>query len=97
MLLDGLSDQAGVDFSLNTYLGPDSHKIRFIGTALGNVISHEAGHLLIGMAGHSGGGLMRALWTQRELRRNEAADWKFSSDQAELMRRGLARGVRASN
>ncbi|MFI5910013.1 hypothetical protein [Dactylosporangium sp. NPDC051541] len=45
ILLDYLSDPAGDSASLNTYITPASNKIKFIGTALGNVISHEAGHL----------------------------------------------------
>lgn len=44
VLLDLLSEPAGPDFSLNTYLRPASAKIRFIGQAVGNVTSHEAGH-----------------------------------------------------
>jgi hypothetical protein len=44
ILLDVLSDPTG-DASLNTYITPASNKIKFIGRALGNVISHEAGHL----------------------------------------------------
>jgi hypothetical protein len=44
VLLDTLSDPSG-DASLNTYITPASNKIKFIGRALGNVISHEAGHL----------------------------------------------------
>jgi hypothetical protein len=45
VLLDVLSDPSG-SASLNTYLTPASDKIGFIGRALGNVISHEIGHLL---------------------------------------------------
>ncbi|WP_426503694.1 hypothetical protein ACPPVO_39575 [Dactylosporangium sp. McL0621] len=44
VLLDTLSDPGG-SASLNTYITPASNKIKFIGRALGNVISHEAGHL----------------------------------------------------
>ncbi|BCB91648.1 PPC domain-containing protein [Phytohabitans suffuscus] len=44
VLLDVLSDPAGDDASLNTYITPDSDKVAFVGRALGNVISHEAGH-----------------------------------------------------
>ncbi|WP_433043942.1 hypothetical protein [Dactylosporangium sp. CS-033363] len=44
VLLDVLSDRTGAA-SLNTYITPASNKIKFIGRALGNVISHEAGHL----------------------------------------------------
>lgn len=32
--------------SLNSYITPQSQKVDFIGHALGNVISHEAGHFL---------------------------------------------------
>ncbi|BFU44323.1 pre-peptidase C-terminal domain-containing protein [Krasilnikovia sp. MM14-A1004] len=44
VLLDVLSDAAGDDASLNTYLTPASNRVAFVGHALGNVISHEAGH-----------------------------------------------------
>ncbi|GAB1691485.1 pre-peptidase C-terminal domain-containing protein [Krasilnikovia sp. M28-CT-15] len=44
VLLDVLSDPAGDDASLNTYLRPASNRVAFVGRALGNVISHEAGH-----------------------------------------------------
>jgi hypothetical protein len=46
ILLDYLSAAAGPDSSLNTYLRPTSNRIAFVGTALGNVISHEIGHLV---------------------------------------------------
>ena len=45
VLLDVLSNPSGAA-SLNTYIAPASQKIKFIGRALGNVISHEMGHLL---------------------------------------------------
>ena len=48
ILLDILSDPPGDpedgDPSLNTYITPASNKVAFIGQAVGNVISHEAGH-----------------------------------------------------
>jgi hypothetical protein len=56
---------------------------------LGRAIAHEVGHLLIGTPDHSSHGLMRALWSQSELRGNRSSDWDFSVDEAELMRRGL--------
>lgn len=46
ILLDAVSEGSGVAYSFNTYLTPASSKIRFIGQALGNVVSHEAGHYL---------------------------------------------------
>jgi hypothetical protein len=44
VLLDVMSNPTG-PASLNTYITPASAKIQFIGRALGNVITHEAGHL----------------------------------------------------
>jgi len=32
--------------SFNAYIAPSSDRVRFVGTALGNVASHEAGHYL---------------------------------------------------
>jgi hypothetical protein len=47
VLLDVLSDPAGGEFgdaSLNFYLRPRSDRVAFVGQAVGNVVSHEAGH-----------------------------------------------------
>jgi len=45
VLLDVLSGPSGsTEASLNTYLTPQSNRIAFLGRALSNVISHEAGH-----------------------------------------------------
>jgi hypothetical protein len=65
-------------------------------TVLGRAIAHEVGHLLIGTPNHSAHGLMRALWTQQQLRGNTPTDWLFSEDQAALMKRTLAAGMVAS-
>jgi hypothetical protein len=46
VLLDVLSgdvDEWG-DASLNYYLRPESDRVRFVGTAIGNIVAHEAGH-----------------------------------------------------
>ncbi|ANN18160.1 hypothetical protein SD37_22605 [Amycolatopsis orientalis] len=45
VLLDEISSPAGPAWSLNTYLGPGSDKIAFLGRSIGNVTSHEAGHM----------------------------------------------------
>ncbi|WP_181773517.1 PPC domain-containing protein [Amycolatopsis pittospori] len=45
VLLDEISSPAGPVWSLNTYLGPGSDKIAFLGRAVGNITSHEAGHM----------------------------------------------------
>ena len=44
VLLDVLSEPAGPDASLNTYITEESDVIEFVGTAVGNVTAHEAGH-----------------------------------------------------
>lgn len=46
LLLDVLSEPAGPDtpVSVNSYLGPESDRIAFLGQAIGNVAAHEAGH-----------------------------------------------------
>ena len=53
VLLDVLSEPGSPDdpenspiSSLNTYMGPASNRVKFVGQALGNVAAHEAGHLL---------------------------------------------------
>jgi hypothetical protein len=66
------------------------------GTLLGRAVAHEIGHLLLGTSGHSPAGLMRALWSDRELQREVAADWSFSRDDVARIGRGLAhRGCQA--
>ena len=48
MLLDVLSAPCGADnpASLNTYLKPRSDREGFVAQAVGNVVSHEIGHLV---------------------------------------------------
>jgi hypothetical protein len=60
------------------------------GVLLGRTIAHELGHLLLGAAEHSSGGLMRACWSTEELRRNLSSDWLFSQGQRKTMSERLA-------
>ena len=53
---------------------------------LGRAIAHEIGHLLMGTNRHSTRGLMRAVWSKRELQRNSPLDWQFSDEDAHSMR-----------
>lgn len=46
VLLDVLSDPAGDAASLNTYLKASSNRADFVSQAVGNVISHEIGHMI---------------------------------------------------
>jgi hypothetical protein len=57
---------------------------------LGRAVAHEVGHLLVGTARHSRRGLMRAWWTDAELRRDREADWLFSQRQVLRIRQTLA-------
>ena len=46
VLLDVLSGPDDDDASLNFYLDDSSNRVKFVGTALGNVVSHEIGHYI---------------------------------------------------
>ena len=48
---------------------------------VGRVMAHELGHLLLGTNAHSDTGLMRELWSAKELTRNRPEDWQFSTAQ----------------
>jgi hypothetical protein len=60
------------------------------GRLLGFAIAHEIGHLLLGTSTHAPRGLMRAIWSDVELRKNSAADWTWSRGEETKIRRGLA-------
>ena len=53
-----------------------------IPTLLGRAIAHEIGHLLLGSSSHPRDGLMRALWSQEELRGLKPAYWGFSPERS---------------
>lgn len=67
-------------------------------TLVAFAIAHEIGHLLLGTNAHSGTGLMRAVWSRAELRRNDAADWRIGRSEAARMRSSVLRleGLRSS-
>ncbi|MGL5827575.1 MAG: hypothetical protein ACRCYU_22635, partial [Nocardioides sp.] len=46
VLMDALSEPAGESYSLNTYLRKSSDRVGFVAQALGNVTSHEVGHMI---------------------------------------------------
>jgi hypothetical protein len=60
-----------------------------VATLLGRAFAHEIGHLLLGSGGHPRMGLMRALWSQEELRGLRPAHWGFSPREAARMRQKL--------
>lgn len=54
---------------------------------LGRAIAHELGHLLLATTAHGPAGLMRAYWSQDEVRRGQSRDWSFAPPELAAMRR----------
>jgi hypothetical protein len=54
---------------------------------LGRAIAHELGHLLLASTTHGPVGLMRAHWSQEEVRRGQPRDWSFAPTELAAMRR----------
>jgi hypothetical protein len=50
-----------------------------VSTLLGRAIAHEVGHLLLRSDEHGEAGLLRSVWTDRELSRNHPEDWRFAA------------------
>ena len=66
-------------------------------TLVGRAIAHEIGHLLLGSGEHPRMGLMRARWSNEELRGLKPAHWGFSSREAAQMRQALRGRSRTAN
>ena len=64
---------------------------------LGRAIAHEIGHLLLDSNQHAKAGLMREIWSQSELRRNNPADWSFQDEEARIMRAAVSSRITAAN
>jgi hypothetical protein len=64
---------------------------------LGRAIAHEIGHLLLDTDRHAKAGLMRAVWSQSELRRNHVADWSFHEEEARMMRAAISSRTASGN
>jgi hypothetical protein len=56
-------------------------------TLMGRAMAHEIGHLLMGTNQHSKKGLMRAVWSTADLKRNRRQDWLFSAPDAARLRK----------
>ena len=69
-LVASISRGAGVDFRL----------------LLGRAIAHELGHLLLNSNGHADRGLMRAGWSQADIRKNNETDWQFLQEEIATIR-----------
>src|SRR5262245_60485960 len=55
---------------------------------LGHAIAHELGHLLTATNTHGLIGLMRAFWSEGEVRNNRPSDWTFAPRDARAIRLG---------
>ena len=55
-------------------------------TLLGRAIAHELGHLLLATTTHGPVGLMRAFWSQDEVRRGQPRDWNFAPGELATIR-----------
>jgi hypothetical protein len=58
---------------------------------LGRAIAHEIGHLILRTNAHTDQGLMRAIWTEQELARNQPEDWTFAPPDRDQIQAALAR------
>lgn len=58
---------------------------------LGRAIAHELAHLLLATTSHGPVGLMRALWSQDEVRRGRARDWSLAPSDVLAIRRRVER------
>ncbi|MCW5978719.1 MAG: hypothetical protein KIT09_11610 [Bryobacteraceae bacterium] len=65
------------------------------GVILGGIFAHEIGHLL-GTAGHSKTGVMRASWSDADLMDLAKGRLRFTADQARKIAAGAARRARAA-
>jgi len=65
---------------------------------LGRAIAHEIGHLMLDTNRHADRGLMRAGWSNAELRANATADWSFEATELTVIHQAAAirseKGVR---
>lgn len=67
-----------------------------LGRALGRVLAHELGHLLLALNRHRSSGLMRASFKHRDLADNRGRPFKLSSKDVERLREGV-RALQAGN
>ena len=61
---------------------------------MGHTITHEIGHLLLGLNGHSAAGIMRADWTRRVLQQALLGHLVFAAGEGKLIRAEVLRRVR---
>jgi hypothetical protein len=72
-------------------LGPAMEEPSRGAAILGHVFAHEIGHVLLGHNGHAKSGLMKETWSTMEQSGMNCHLMRFSSEQAEEIRRALDR------
>lgn len=60
-------------------------------TLLGRAIAHELVHVIAGSGTHASQGLMRPIWSSRDVAEDRAADWRLSRLDGSMLRARLAR------
>ncbi len=92
-LLDFASGEGSlvtIDLSAVEWLADASGSDRRV--LLARVMAHELGHLLLKSPDHSKSGLMRAMWSKTELRRDRAKDWVLTERQVADIRQQRVAG-----
>ena len=92
-LLDFASGEGSlvtIDLSAVEWLADASGSDRRV--LLARVMAHELGHLLLKSPDHSQSGLMRAVWSKTELRRNGVKDWVLTQRQVADIRQQRVAG-----
>lgn len=62
-------------------------------TAVGHILAHEAGHLLLHQPQHSERGLMRAAWSRAQLKAAQTRSLQFSASELRRLHRNVAERV----
>ena len=92
---NGFGSQAVVFYHRLTELAADMDSYRSV--ALGHILAHEIGHLLLGSGSHSSQGIMRATWQNADLEKAIRGKMRFTPKQAKRMKARFLQRVGAEN
>ena len=81
---NGFGSQAVVFYHRVNELAADMDAYRSV--ALGHILAHEIGHLLLGSGSHSSQGIMKATWQNGDLEKAIRGKFRFTQKQAKRMR-----------
>ena len=80
----GFGSQAVVFYHRVNELAADMDSYRSV--ALGHILAHEIGHLLLGSGSHSSQGIMKATWQNADMEKAIRGKMRFTPKQAKRMR-----------